>query len=123
MTIDYKEKYIASRDELKVQTKELAALQKATDKLKKQLEKAAKPKKTREATPRNKEIGTYIRALKEQQPELTNAQRMTEANRLYDLNKKAEGGGSSPAAVPAPSVPVDDVSEALRMYDIEAAKA
>jgi hypothetical protein len=120
MTIDYKEKYIASRDELKAQTKELAALQKATDKLKKQLEKAAKPKKTREATPRNKEIGTYIRSLKEQQPELTNAQRMTEANRLYDLNK-AEGG-SSPESAVAP-VSGDEVSEALRLYEIEAAKA
>ena len=122
MTIDYKEKYIASRDEFKAQSKELQALQKAADKLKKQLEKAAKPKKTREATPRNKEIGTYIRTLKEQQPELTNAQRMTEANRLYDLSQMRGGSADAPAVV-ASTVPADGVSEALRQYEIEAAKA
>jgi hypothetical protein len=61
MTIDYKEKYIASRDELRVQTKSLQLCRRRPT-LKKQLEKAAKPKKTREATPRNKEIGIHPRS-------------------------------------------------------------
>lgn len=87
MTTDiYKEKYIASRDENRVLTKEVKEMRKALEKQTKQLEKSTKTRKPREASFRNEMIGKIIRQLKVERPELSNPQRMTEANRLFDIN-------------------------------------
>jgi hypothetical protein len=83
---DYKEKYIASRDENRLLTKEVKEMRKTLDKQTKQLEKSTKTRKPREASFRNEMIGKIIRQLKVERPELSNPQRMTEANRLFDIN-------------------------------------
>lgn len=86
MTTDYKEKYIASRDENRALAKEAKELRKTVDKQTKQLEKSTKTRKPREASFRNEMIGKIIRQLKEERSELSNPQRMTEANRLFDIH-------------------------------------
>lgn len=85
MTTDYKDKYIASRDENRAISKELKELRKTVEKQTRQLEKSTKTRKPREASFRNEIIGKIIRQLKAERVELTNPQRMTEANRLFDV--------------------------------------
>jgi DNA gyrase/topoisomerase IV subunit A len=114
--IDYKQKYIESSAEVKALTKQLQEVQKIVDKQTKKLDKAVKTRKPREATFRNKRIGEIIRELKQNQPELTNPQRMTEANRLYDIEV---GKMPKPLAVPVaePSASELMVAEAARLNE------